>query len=525
MLVIASPQRGYLAGELRAIERHIEGGGSLLWLLEPDQGPHPAQLLEMLGVTPLPGTVVDPNDADLGLDNPAIAIVNAYPEHPAVEHFRLVTLYPQAAALSLQPTTSWQARALLTTLPRTWNETGPLKGRVARDPEQGELAGPLVLGYSLERRIHDKTQRVIVLCDGDFLSNTYIGNGGNLDLGINLLRWLSGDEGLLDIPSRVGGQRPATAAERYPRGYHRTRLSADPPGRAVHHRGTGLVAARESVMGKRGWINLGLLALVAVLALIALRDPGREIRPGLQPLTPLDPRRIERIHIANHNGPAFLLERRDREWWMSEPHQVAANTPRIEILLDIASTPSFEHFALPRERLDEFELLTPKAELQLDDTTLIFGGTHPYNYRRYVRIGDTLHLINDHFPHHFLALAEDFVSHELLGGEARISAIRTPDWSIMRTAQGWELTPPRPGLPQERLVAKAEAWRHTLAAKVVKAPPPGSTEWVDLSLEQQPRPLRFEVIREPRHLLLVRRDLGIAYRLPSDSTLLAPPGD
>ncbi|OQX46976.1 MAG: ABC transporter, partial [Candidatus Sedimenticola endophacoides] len=58
-------------------------------------------------------------------------------------------------------------------------------------------------GYSLERRIHDKTQRVIVLGDGDFLSNTYIGNGGNLDLGINLLRWLSGDEGLLDIPSRV----------------------------------------------------------------------------------------------------------------------------------------------------------------------------------------------------------------------------------------------------------------------------------------------------------------------------------
>jgi ABC-type uncharacterized transport system involved in gliding motility auxiliary subunit len=42
-----------------------------------------------------------------------------------------------------------------------------------------------------------------VVGDGDFLSNSYLGNGGNLDLGLNLVRWLSGDDNLLDIPART----------------------------------------------------------------------------------------------------------------------------------------------------------------------------------------------------------------------------------------------------------------------------------------------------------------------------------
>ena len=35
--------------------------------------------------------------------------------------------------------------------------------------------------------------------DGDFLSNTYLGNAGNLDLGLNIVNWLSHDEDYIDI--------------------------------------------------------------------------------------------------------------------------------------------------------------------------------------------------------------------------------------------------------------------------------------------------------------------------------------
>ena len=43
----------------------------------------------------------------------------------------------------------------------------------------------------------------MVIGDGDFLANSFLGNGGNLNLGLNLVRWLSSDEQLLDIPART----------------------------------------------------------------------------------------------------------------------------------------------------------------------------------------------------------------------------------------------------------------------------------------------------------------------------------
>ena len=41
-----------------------------------------------------------------------------------------------------------------------------------------------------------------VIGDADFLSNRYLGNGSNLDIGVNLLNWLSHDDQLIAISPR-----------------------------------------------------------------------------------------------------------------------------------------------------------------------------------------------------------------------------------------------------------------------------------------------------------------------------------
>jgi len=41
--------------------------------------------------------------------------------------------------------------------------------------------------------------------DGDFLSNTYVGNGGNMDLGLHIANWLSHDDQLINIPVKPSG--------------------------------------------------------------------------------------------------------------------------------------------------------------------------------------------------------------------------------------------------------------------------------------------------------------------------------
>ncbi|MEJ1354977.1 MAG: GldG family protein [Candidatus Sedimenticola sp. (ex Thyasira tokunagai)] len=202
LLVIAGPQTDYLPGELSLIRKHIEEGGNLLWLTDPGEQHGVDGLLNETGLKVLPGTIVDANTTDLGLESPTIALVSRFPDHPATANFRLLTLYPAAAALKVEGESSWQATPLLSTLPRSWNETGPISGEVVRNPNQGERAGPLTLGYAFTRSGEKREQRLLVIGDGDFLSNAYLGNGGNLDLGLNLLRWLSGNDRLLDIPAK-----------------------------------------------------------------------------------------------------------------------------------------------------------------------------------------------------------------------------------------------------------------------------------------------------------------------------------
>ena len=40
----------------------------------------------------------------------------------------------------------------------------------------------------------------MVIGDGDFLSNHYLGNGGNLELGIRIMQWLTRADSMIQIP-------------------------------------------------------------------------------------------------------------------------------------------------------------------------------------------------------------------------------------------------------------------------------------------------------------------------------------
>ena len=204
LLVIAGPQAPYLPGEVRLIIEYLERGGNLLWLMEPGDLYGLEPLARKIGIDVLPGTVVDANGAELGLEDPAIALVPRYPNHPATKQFDLITLYPQAAALEPNNVSDdWAVFPLLNTLDRSWNETGPIRGQVARDPDLGEQAGPLSIGIAFSRSRELGEQRLLVIGDGDFLSNAFLGNGGNLNLGLNLIRWLTGDDRLIDIPAKT----------------------------------------------------------------------------------------------------------------------------------------------------------------------------------------------------------------------------------------------------------------------------------------------------------------------------------
>lgn len=206
-LVIAGPRTRLLPGETREIGNYLNHGGNLLWLQDPGPLYGLEPIAEQFGIEFLPGVIVDPaSDAITG--SATAILVAKYGAHPVVRSFAEATLFPHARAIALPAADkSWQSQVLLDTRASSWAETGALTGNVRFDPGQ-DIKGPLNLGVTLTREIDAAAdgkhqQRIVVLGDGDFLSNTYLGNAGNLEFGLSLTNWLSQDDAFVNIPVRT----------------------------------------------------------------------------------------------------------------------------------------------------------------------------------------------------------------------------------------------------------------------------------------------------------------------------------
>lgn len=208
VLVLASPKVPLLPGEIDILRAYIERGGNLLWLADPEQAIDGLDMLsDQLTIEFLPGIIVDPNSQLMGLDRPDFALVGEYPRHPVTQNLGSLALFPQAQALEFHGEDIWQQQIFLRSDERSWNETGELRGEIFNGDHEDENQGPLDIGFSLARSHQNDSgelfdQRVAIIGDADFISNRYLGNGSNLEIGVNLINWLSHDDQLIAISPR-----------------------------------------------------------------------------------------------------------------------------------------------------------------------------------------------------------------------------------------------------------------------------------------------------------------------------------
>lgn len=210
VLVIASPQVALLPGEIELIEEYLELGGNLLWLADTEQTTDSMELIsDRLTIEFLPGVIVDPNTQLLGLNRIDFALVANYPRHPITRDIDSLSLFPQAQALEFNGDGEfWQQRSFLLSSDASWNETGDMAGDLFNGDNDDETPGPLKIGITLTAS-HEtdnnalSEQRIAIVGDADFLSNRYLGNGSNLELGLNLVNWLSHDDNLIAISPRA----------------------------------------------------------------------------------------------------------------------------------------------------------------------------------------------------------------------------------------------------------------------------------------------------------------------------------
>ncbi len=216
VLVLAAPQRPLLDAEIARLVDWVTGGGRLLWLFDPDSPPLP-ELAAALAIETQPGTVIYQDYELLQLGHPGLALVGEYAPHPVTRELVDLTVFPLAAGLFQRGSDDWLVSMLAMSPARSWLETGELGENLIFD--QGtDVDGPIGLGLAATRHLAlpaaETTdgeenasaapparleQRVVVFADSDFLSNAFINQVGNRQLGVNILQWLASRDAQIDI--------------------------------------------------------------------------------------------------------------------------------------------------------------------------------------------------------------------------------------------------------------------------------------------------------------------------------------
>ena len=203
LVLLSNPEIPLFPGEAEGLARYLDRGGNLIMLLDPGPLNGLETVLYRLGVSLLPGAVVDNKGAEFASLPQTVAVISEFPDDALGSGLKRPALLPGAVAFETRTTPGWTLAGTLSTGAESWNETGRTTGQVSHDEVIGERAGPLpvVLALTRPRGGDGREQRVLLVGDGDFLSNAQLGAYGNRDLGLKLIRWVSGEEELHPLPA------------------------------------------------------------------------------------------------------------------------------------------------------------------------------------------------------------------------------------------------------------------------------------------------------------------------------------
>jgi ABC-type uncharacterized transport system involved in gliding motility auxiliary subunit len=218
VLIIAGARNAYLGGELKLIEEFLNNGGNLLWLRDPAKQNYFASLDDLLGLSLVPGVIIDANTKLrilLGIKHAAVIPVTEFHKHRITEQLKTHLLFPFTSAIDHQASSNWQTQTLFKSLERSWAEVGEINtDKLKYEQQLGDTQGPLTIGVSLSREIEQQQQRIVVIGDSDFMANGYIGYGANFALSLNILNWLTEDDKLLSITHQAAPDQSLELADK-----------------------------------------------------------------------------------------------------------------------------------------------------------------------------------------------------------------------------------------------------------------------------------------------------------------------
>jgi ABC-type uncharacterized transport system involved in gliding motility auxiliary subunit len=220
VVMVAAPEKPLFPEEVESLRAYLDGGGSLVVLLEPFHEAGLGLFLQDYGIRVHEDVIVDKMSRVMGGDF-LLPMVAKYGPHEITEDFRLTSFFELARSVEEVENAPphLETTPLALTSPESWAETDMEalnRGQVSFDPDE-DRKGPIPLAVISEIRPpldkpgeeEEKADgapsgegKLVVFGDADFASNKYFHTSGNADFILNTLNYLAGREDLITIQKK-----------------------------------------------------------------------------------------------------------------------------------------------------------------------------------------------------------------------------------------------------------------------------------------------------------------------------------
>jgi hypothetical protein len=272
-------------------------------------------------------------------------------------------------------------------------------------------------------------------------------------------------------------------------------------------------------MRARTLLNVLLALVVAALLWLALKQPGGPQDADAQPLlSSLAKDSVTRIELRHPGAATMVLEKTDARWRMTVPYAIRADADRVNLLLDFLGARSLTRFPAIEAELAKYGLHEPNSTLILNDQRFDFGIQHPLAPNRYVRVGETVHLVTDIINQHLNSGVESYVDPRLLDEDFDIAGITVP--GLVVEQRDGRLTASTGSESADTVARFIEEWRHARAMEVraiADSDRSGDAAQTVRIVAGDGSVVEYSLLAREPALVLGRSDLGIVYEFPADA--------
>jgi len=276
-------------------------------------------------------------------------------------------------------------------------------------------------------------------------------------------------------------------------------------------------------MSSRTLLNLILACVALLLGLVVFYLPGLEEGPVAPPISDLSADSISSIRVTRKERMPLTFSKTASGWQLLQEQALPASEFQLRSLLGIPGTRPARSYPVSALDLGSAGLEPPQATLLLDDTLIIIGNSEPLERKRYIRLDDTVYLVNDIYQHLINADWTNFIERRLLPENAALQGIELPGLNLtLSDDRQWQLSPAESDENATAIQALVAQWQAANATYIRRYDGTATSASITLTFSDDTDAVTLFINEQQAELVLARPDWGLQYHLPANmrNTLL-----